>query len=391
MSGVILRGLETVGQRWASAWNRRADKPAQVQPLAAGFWMLAAVAAAAAAIWVTTAWLLDVADDPSIGIERATVRVDAVRTGLAAGAGAGAAVGLMLAFRRQRHQEIASVLSNHDAAERRVTELYTQAADQLGSDKAPVRLAGFYALERLAQDNPAHRQTIVDVICAYLRMPYTEPPELDIPTGSTTEEAEQLMRDWSEQCRTDEQQVRMSAEDILTSHLKPGDGIAPNSRFWDDMRINLQGAFLIQPDFSHCKISDAEFSAATFKVGVSFNYATFTGAAHFGGVTVRAGAGFRGATFLDAFSFYKTSVGWYADFREATFTRWVTFQGATTPEEGATSHIQGFPAPGFDLTGAKVSTYNDKAIWPAGWRSEQPQPDGWRQIVRAADDKSGNG
>ena len=42
-----------------------------------------------------------------------------------------------------------------DATERRVTELYTKAADQLGSDKAPVRLAGLYALERLAQDNPS--------------------------------------------------------------------------------------------------------------------------------------------------------------------------------------------------------------------------------------------
>jgi hypothetical protein len=56
-----------------------------------------------------------------------------------------------------------------------VTELYTKAADQLGSDKAPVRLAGLYALERLAQDNPSQRQTIVNVICAYLQMPYTTP------------------------------------------------------------------------------------------------------------------------------------------------------------------------------------------------------------------------
>jgi hypothetical protein len=62
-----------------------------------------------------------------------------------------------------------------DATERRVTELYTKAADQLGSDKAPVRLAGLYALERLAQDSPGQRQTIVNVICAYLQMPYTPP------------------------------------------------------------------------------------------------------------------------------------------------------------------------------------------------------------------------
>jgi hypothetical protein len=61
--------------------------------------------------------------------------------------------------------------SDADAIER-VTDLYTKAADQLGSEKAPVRLAGMYALERLAQSTPEQRQTIVNVLCAYLRMPY---------------------------------------------------------------------------------------------------------------------------------------------------------------------------------------------------------------------------
>ncbi|MGH3876098.1 MAG: hypothetical protein ACRDSK_03580 [Actinophytocola sp.] len=40
-----------------------------------------------------------------------------------------------------------------------------------------VGLGGLSALERLAQDSadPALRQTVVNVVCAYLRMPYTEP------------------------------------------------------------------------------------------------------------------------------------------------------------------------------------------------------------------------
>ncbi|MGW4410373.1 hypothetical protein ACWEJ6_40490 [Nonomuraea sp. NPDC004702] len=80
-------------------------------------------------------------------------------------------------MRRQRHQELAAAHTTHDAAERRVTELYTKAAEQLGNAQAPVRLAGLYALERLAQDTPALRQTIVDVICSYLRMSYTPPRE----------------------------------------------------------------------------------------------------------------------------------------------------------------------------------------------------------------------
>ena len=78
----------------------------------------------------------------------------------------------MRAFRRQHHQEVAKVLSDVDTSEPHITE-YTKAVEQLGSDKALVRFAGLYALERLAQDNPAYRQTIVNVICAYLRMPFS--------------------------------------------------------------------------------------------------------------------------------------------------------------------------------------------------------------------------
>ena len=31
---------------------------------------------------------------------------------------------------------------------------------------------GLYALERLGQANPAHRQTFVNIVCAYLRTPF---------------------------------------------------------------------------------------------------------------------------------------------------------------------------------------------------------------------------
>src|SRR4051794_12578663 len=56
-----------------------------------------------------------------------------------------------------------------------VTETYTRAVEQLGHDEAPVRLGALHSLERLAQDNPSRRQTVVDVLCAYLRLPYTPP------------------------------------------------------------------------------------------------------------------------------------------------------------------------------------------------------------------------
>lgn len=92
--------------------------------------------------------------DPGARPSWAAARQGAIQTGLALGAGIGAAITLMLAFRRQRHQELATLITAHDATERQVTELYTKAVEQLGSDKAAVRLGGLYALERVAQDNP---------------------------------------------------------------------------------------------------------------------------------------------------------------------------------------------------------------------------------------------
>jgi hypothetical protein len=77
----------------------------------------------------------------------------------------------------QRHQERLASVDEHDATERRVTELYTKAVDQVGSERAAVRLGGLYALERLAQDDDRHRQTIMDVVCAYLRMPAGDDPQ----------------------------------------------------------------------------------------------------------------------------------------------------------------------------------------------------------------------
>jgi hypothetical protein len=53
--------------------------------------------------------------------------------------------------------------SDRDATERRITELHTKAADQLGSAKAPVRLAGLHALERLANNTIEHQQTIATI------------------------------------------------------------------------------------------------------------------------------------------------------------------------------------------------------------------------------------
>jgi hypothetical protein len=105
---------------------------------------------------------------------------DFAKVVLAIVGGIGAVVALVVAYRKQHLGEAAEFREDTKL----FAERFTKASDQLGSDKAPVRLAGMYALESLAQGTPEQRQMIVNVLCAYLRMPYL-PPAAPSPNGST--------------------------------------------------------------------------------------------------------------------------------------------------------------------------------------------------------------
>lgn len=153
-------------------------------------WVIAVGLPVMVLIAVAAVWLL-------LGFSVGKDQLDAIRTGGPIGVGLGGVVALWLAVRKQRSAELdllqkheahrlaeratihneraverAATHNENDASARRITELYGKGVDQLGSDKAPVRLGGLYALERLAQDTDdvRLRQTIVNVIapiCAF--------------------------------------------------------------------------------------------------------------------------------------------------------------------------------------------------------------------------------
>jgi Pentapeptide repeats (8 copies) len=53
--------------------------------------------------------------------------------------------------------------------EGQVTDRYTKAIEQLGSDKLDVRLGGIYALERIARDSARDHPTVLEVLTAFIR------------------------------------------------------------------------------------------------------------------------------------------------------------------------------------------------------------------------------
>ncbi|MEV6868772.1 hypothetical protein AB0M44_48370 [Streptosporangium subroseum] len=96
--------------------RRRARRPAVMiaalpvmrVPRPAAWWIIPVIVLVGVAVGGTLWWLLA---DPALtaptpgSAGAGTARGEILRTALAAGAGVGAAVTLMLAFRRQRHQE----------------------------------------------------------------------------------------------------------------------------------------------------------------------------------------------------------------------------------------------------------------------------------------------
>ncbi|MET9765042.1 pentapeptide repeat-containing protein [Streptomyces sp. NPDC006372] len=386
----------------ASSLYRRARPPQNrhsVPPIRS-WWMALAFVAVLAAVWITTTVLMPQSADTR-------QRNDVVRTALAAGAGVGAAVTVMLAFRRQQHHETATAQTEYDATERRITELYTKAVEQLGNAQAPVRLGGLYALERLGQAAPDHRQTIVDVICAYLRMPYNLPTdprpssEHRLRALSRAEErSRQLLWGKANDRRRQELQVRLTAQSILAAHLRDTrspeqrEDTPPDERLWHGIRIDLTHATLINFDFRQCQIAEGYFTDATFAGDASFESASFRVAefgratfegyalfvdarftgetAGFGSTTFIHRAEFAGAVFTGTAWFFGANFHHSAGFVEATFTGGAAFTSETCTND-------------FTLSGARVTslTPEDGPVpysWPLGW-SVQPTPDGGGTLV----------
>lgn len=272
------------------------------------------------------------------GTQAAAPQLEAIKTASTIVLGAGGAVALILAARRQRSaeltlQENARIAAENaadrakdlkqredaakdirlDAIERRITDLYTKAADQLGNDKASVRLAGLYALERLAQDNPSQRQTIVNVICAHLRMPFERYPK---PGESESRQVWQFY--WAAE---QERQVRLAAQEILLLHLKVDKlGSGDVSLHWRDIDINLSGAHLEGFRLIDSSARNASFVGSHFAGYTCFDLVRFEGYCDFSNAEFLEPIRFSRSTFgPGATAFWDTSFWGMVTFSEVRF------------------------------------------------------------------------
>ena len=71
--------------------------------------------------------------------------------------------------------------------EGQVTDRYTKAIEQLGSDKLDVRIGGIYALERIARDSARDHPAVMEVLTAFIREHSREPWRPEGPDGAQPE------------------------------------------------------------------------------------------------------------------------------------------------------------------------------------------------------------
>ncbi|KUN57188.1 hypothetical protein AQJ46_48290 [Streptomyces canus] len=287
------------------------------------------------------------------GIDRTTklnaeTLFDLVKLSFGVVAGAGALVALVVAYRRQRVDEAGA----HREATRLHTERFSQAVDKLGSDSPAVRLGGVHALAGLADDAPddSLRQTCIDVLCAYLRLPFpTDPGDLldPLPDGtSPTDERRDAHQDKKDRHRA-LREVRHTILRLIGDRYRIPEG---THRSWQGCNLDLTGVIIGSiVDFGGATFSGSivDFGGATFSGSiVDFGGATFSdGIVRFGGATFSDGiVRFGGATFSDgtvSFGGATFSDG-TVSFGGATFTGsdmyfgGATFTGGTVSFGGAT-------------------------------------------------------
>ena len=167
-----------------------------------------------------------------------------------------------------------------------VTDRFTKAIEQLGSDRIEMRLGAIYALERIMTDSARDHPTIVEVLAAYVREhaidPDLERPTTDVQAALTV--IGRRPRDRAERGPVDLSSVNLSGAD-------------------------LREAFLEHAKFHKSQLRNVQLQAAALG-GVEFLE------------TDLAGANFNGAVLFDA-EFHQAPLGgasfWSADLRFAIF------------------------------------------------------------------------
>ncbi|XVS64236.1 pentapeptide repeat-containing protein [Actinosynnema sp. CA-299493] len=323
------------------------------------------VLGAIGAFLLVTGWLF--VTDP------AAPKQEAIKTGgLAAGAIV-ALYALWLNDRRRRtdedrqrieskRQELEIERAEHDRS-RVADERFARSVELLGHDAEQVRVGAMHALAGLARSRGEYTQTVLDVLCAYLRRPFDVAREGDEPVRDERE-----------------LEVRLTAQRLVADLLPRADAAHP-ARY----HLDLTRAYLEYFDLSHRQVGDLVLRAAHLRESNSFHHAVVHGGAWFTDATsagrlhlhdmvVHGKAWFSRFRCRRAADFTATRFLGPSKFAGAAFTGPVTFRGCefAEPVDFEDADFTG----GLDLALAKPVEVRRRGM-RVSLEHENALPDGW--------------
>jgi Pentapeptide repeats (8 copies) len=168
--------------------------------------------------------------------------------------------------------------------EGQVTDRYTKAIEQLGSDKLDVRIGGIYALGRVARDSAKDHPAVIEVLTAFIRVRSRE--QWSSPKSGDTRASKRKIRPdvaaavdvlWSRNDAHDRDAVDFSGAVLPGAYL-----IGAKLKFARLMEADLSsarldGADLYIADFSEANLAGADLRATKLTAAI-FTGADLTGA-----------------------------------------------------------------------------------------------------------------
>jgi Pentapeptide repeats (8 copies) len=177
-------------------------------------------------------------------------------------AGLAVLAGAVLAFQQLAEDRQQAIATRELTLQGQASERFTRAIDQLGSPRREVQLGGIYGLEQIAQQAPANRLAVTEVLVAYLhrRIPRPAKPVLGMP------EVEQLRIRAPDaqaaltvlarrQVAPSDPRLDLGALDLIRANL--GSGNLP--------RADLRGADLRLANLSNANLNHAALNAADLR------------------------------------------------------------------------------------------------------------------------------
>jgi len=282
--------------------------------------------------------------------------------------GAIAVVGLIETFRKNNNEKLKNDQDKEKndrehlrqvRADRR--ERYTKAVEQLGDEKAPIRMGGVYTLVGLVdewledesiekyEDRLKEGQVIINNLCAYIRSPFTLAShynELSNPTPTP----EGIYKDKEQEFYADkatldsEADVRLGIIKEIHDRIQDPDKNTPGA--WSNFEYDFSGSTFFYPihltksyykkpvNFSGATYQGwADFSGSTYEKGVIFSApdspSTYQGWADFSGSTYQGWAYFCGSTYKSGADFSASSYKGWADFSDSSYKGRANFSDST--------------------------------------------------------------